>query len=47
MEYSELGAIAKVVYSRFKAGKMSFDDVDKLLISEKITEQEATFIVGV
>jgi len=45
--YSELSATAKVVYMQFKNTKVNADDVDKLLIAEKITEQEAIFIKSV
>jgi len=46
MDYSELSSTAKVVYSRFKAGKLSTDDVTKLLMAGKINEQESNLIIG-
>lgn len=44
--YSELTSTAKVVYSRYKSGTASDDDVTKLLMAGMINEQEVLFIKG-
>lgn len=42
--YNELSNLGRVVYTQFKKGNFSADDVDKLLNAGKITQDEVTFI---
>ena len=47
MEYAELGTIAKIAYTRYKAGGITEAQISELVTAGKITLEEQNFILGV
>lgn len=46
MEYTELSAIGKIAYTRFKAGAITLNQLNQLVSGGKITIEELNFITG-
>ena len=45
--YSELSALGKIIYTRYRAKTITATQVNQFVILGKITQDEANFILGV